>query len=136
MFMMWGCQAYTHRWYASRAPLVEHFDLRQLKQEEEEGPEVPGKVPNGGGCVKGLDELEHVERARTVEHGSCVSPQTLPRGLMNAMEYEASRLPCSVDADREKIVQSWLREHERFIPADDLWTGQQIEWSIRGLLDQ
>ena len=129
----------------------EHFDVRPLKQDDEEGPEVPAKVPNGGGCVKGLDELEHVEWARSVEHGNCVTPPTLPRGLISAIEYEASRHPCSVDEDREEIVQSWLREHERLVPARMAWTapappmifglvnqlnGQSIERSIHGLLDQ
>ena len=68
----------------------EHFDLRQLKQDEEEGP-VPGKVPNGGGCAKGLNEIEHVEWAESVQHGSCVSSPMLPRGLVNTMDYAASR---------------------------------------------
>ena len=54
---------------------------------------------------------------------------------MNAMEYEASQAPCSVDEDRERIVQSWLREHERLIPARMAWTAAAPPM-ISGLVNQ
>ena len=113
----------------------ESFDLRQLKQDEEEGPEVLEKVPNGGGFVKGLNEMEHVEWAESVPHGSCVAPPTLSRGLVNAMEYEAMRPPSLVDEDRRKIIQSWLREHERLTPARMAWTAAAPPM-ISGLVSQ
>ena len=52
---------------------------------------------------------------------------------MNAMEYEASRPPRNVDEDREKIVQSWLREHDGSSPQG--WPGQRQRrhefWQLR-----
>ena len=82
----------------------------EMKKEEEETLEVPKKVPNGGGCVLGLTEEEHIRWSQEVQHGGRNVPPVLPRGLTEAMEYEAERPPKLVDEERENIVGCWLRK--------------------------